>query len=368
MSKYNIEGGIDFFSELYKSLDIEENEQKTEEDNNLCLITSQPLEDKFVQLICGHKFNYKPLYIDITTHKQKFNNFEGHSSKLKLNEIRCPYCRTKQNTVLPYYEELGLEQINGVNLYDPSLISKYNPGKYNPGKYNPGKYNSPKCCYLISNPYYNELSNNVDGSVNTITDASNNISSSSSNSNNKFKSCGVNAYYKITTYIPNYIGDNIYYCFEHKNKIVVENKLKIKEAAKKTKEEAKQKVKEEKLKIKEETKQKLKEEKQKTKEEKQKIANPYKKVKKSVKNDVISETNNITEETVGINNENNENNDNSEKKNGCIGIIKSGPKKGTQCGCLIFNANSYMCKKHHNIQLKNEKIENEKIENEKMKK
>jgi sporadic carbohydrate cluster protein (TIGR04323 family) len=175
MSKYNIEGGIDFFAELYKSLDIEENGEKTEEDNNVCLITNQPLEDKFVQLICGHKFNYKPLYIDIKNHKQKFNNYEGHTSKLKLNEIRCPYCRTKQNTVLPYYEELGLKKINGVNMFDPSLILKY---------YNSNNYIYPKCCYLIPNPKYNI----IDGSSNVVVDASNNINSSSPNSNNnKFK-------------------------------------------------------------------------------------------------------------------------------------------------------------------------------------
>ena len=43
MKKYKIEGGINFFNELYKSLDIEENEFKTEDDNNLCLITNHPL-------------------------------------------------------------------------------------------------------------------------------------------------------------------------------------------------------------------------------------------------------------------------------------------------------------------------------------
>ena len=84
MTKYNIEGGIDFFSELYKSLDIEENNQKIEEDNNLCLITNQPLVDKHVKLECGHKFNYIPLFNDIKNHKQKFNNLEGCNSKLKL--------------------------------------------------------------------------------------------------------------------------------------------------------------------------------------------------------------------------------------------------------------------------------------------
>jgi hypothetical protein len=59
MDKYKLEGGIDFFAELYKSLDIEESDE-----NNMCLITNQPLTDKFVSLNCGHKFNYIPLYND----------------------------------------------------------------------------------------------------------------------------------------------------------------------------------------------------------------------------------------------------------------------------------------------------------------
>ena len=61
-NKYIIEDGIDFFAELYKSLDDKELLEKTEEDNNKCLITNQPLTDKFVELNCGHKFNYVALY------------------------------------------------------------------------------------------------------------------------------------------------------------------------------------------------------------------------------------------------------------------------------------------------------------------
>ncbi len=45
---------------------------------------------------------------------------EGKSTTLKVNEIRCPYCRKKQIGVLPYYEELIMEKINGVNHYDSS--------------------------------------------------------------------------------------------------------------------------------------------------------------------------------------------------------------------------------------------------------
>jgi hypothetical protein len=40
---------------------------------------------------------------------------ESISTHLKSNEIRCPYCREKQNELLPYYEELKLPKIHGVN-------------------------------------------------------------------------------------------------------------------------------------------------------------------------------------------------------------------------------------------------------------
>ena len=120
MKKYKTEDNIDFFNELYKSLDEKEDTLKTEADDDKCLITNQQLTDKFVKLNCGHKFNYIPLFNDVKNHKIKFNSLEGNGSVLKENEIRCPYCRKKQSSVLPYYEELLLEKINGVNHYDAS--------------------------------------------------------------------------------------------------------------------------------------------------------------------------------------------------------------------------------------------------------
>ena len=84
MKKYVVEGGIDFFAELYKSLDDEENNHKTDEDNNICLITNKPLTDKFVEMNCGHKFNYLPLYNDLLNHKNKFHKiiYKRHLHKL----------------------------------------------------------------------------------------------------------------------------------------------------------------------------------------------------------------------------------------------------------------------------------------------
>ena len=116
MSKYKIEGSIDFFSELYKSLDDED----ISDENNLCLITSQLLTKNFFIMDCGHKFNYIPLYLDIKNHKLKFNSMEDSSSRLNHNEIRCPYCRKKQTNLLPYYEELGLSKIHGINYINPN--------------------------------------------------------------------------------------------------------------------------------------------------------------------------------------------------------------------------------------------------------
>ena len=65
--KYKVEGDIDFFSELYKSLDQDENNN---DDDNKCLITNETLTDRFVKLNCGHSFNYLPLLYDIKNHKE----------------------------------------------------------------------------------------------------------------------------------------------------------------------------------------------------------------------------------------------------------------------------------------------------------
>jgi uncharacterized Zn finger protein (UPF0148 family) len=112
MTKYTIEGNINFYEELYKSLD----EAEDKNDDSACLITNLPLTNYHISLECGHKFNYEPLYNDILNHKTKFNTMER--CLLKTNEIRCPYCRTVQKTLLPYYEELGLQKIHGVNYID----------------------------------------------------------------------------------------------------------------------------------------------------------------------------------------------------------------------------------------------------------
>jgi hypothetical protein len=111
MAKYVFEGGIDFYNELYNSLDDDSN--VNENPVETCLITGEPLDQFHFTMDCNHKFNYAPLYKDLLNFKNKLSYME--IAKFKNNEIRCPYCRKKQTNLLPYHEELGLAKVNGIN-------------------------------------------------------------------------------------------------------------------------------------------------------------------------------------------------------------------------------------------------------------
>jgi vacuolar-type H+-ATPase subunit H len=321
MNKYKIEGAIDFFSELYKSLD---NEVDTNiDDSNLCLITNQPLIDKFVTLKCGHKFNYIPLYKDLVNHKKKFNMLEATSGKLGYNEIRCPYCRNKEEGVLPYYSDLGLKDVPGVNV---------------PAKIEGPIYHNKRCEYLIPNLNFNPSSNNIIE-----------IGSAHDLYNCKFYKC----HHSYTSLIVPSYGDNKYYCWHHK-KIVLkkykqeaveklkQEKQQLKEQVKKAKEEAKQKE--------EEAKQKEKEEKQKVKEEKQHLKEQLKKakdeakqqVKKQVIEEKIKKEINTADENIVIGLL-----DSSDLLNCCSQILKTGTNKGSICGISVYKDN--LCKRHYNL-------------------
>jgi len=115
MTKYILEGDVNFYEELYKSLD---DSTKDESGEDLCLISGEILGEKYFTMECNHKFNYIPLYKDLLNFKTKLSLMEN--VRLKPNEIRCPYCRKKQNKLLPFYEELGLAKVNGINTWNPA--------------------------------------------------------------------------------------------------------------------------------------------------------------------------------------------------------------------------------------------------------
>ena len=338
MKKYIVEGGIDFFAELYKSLDDDENNNKTEEDNNKCLITNKPLTDKFVELSCGHKFNYLPLYNDVLNHKKKFNNMEGSATRLKQNEMRCPYCRKKSTGLLPYYEDLNLPKVSGVNHIDTNYDIDTDSI--------PSSSYYKKCEYLTPNIHFNFNTENV-------------VEVYKSNLNLedcKYIKCsymGTQIHYDELN--DNY-GDDKHYCWNHKKMIVRDYKKKKADKIKEEKNQLKLKEKEELQKVKDEAKQKAKEAKLKEKEEaKAELKKSVQLAKQNKKKTPVLNDNTLV---IDLTNENVVISCLSEAQNVvanndqvllCHEILKTGKNKGTQCGNKVVENN--LCKRHINKQL-----------------
>jgi hypothetical protein len=126
MSNNIIEKNIHFQEELCKMLD-----EESEDEDNICQITREPLKDKFVTLKCNHHFNYEALFKEIYKQKYELNTYKiiflnDNDKKRFIRSkqdffIKCPYCRHIQFSILPYYEEFGFNQYYGINSLDKSL-------------------------------------------------------------------------------------------------------------------------------------------------------------------------------------------------------------------------------------------------------
>ena len=81
---YKIDEDFDFYSELNKK-------ETDEEDNKKWMISHKPLTYNSVTLSCGHTYNYLPLYNEYNT---------KHTSG--INNLKCPYCRTINDKLMPY--------------------------------------------------------------------------------------------------------------------------------------------------------------------------------------------------------------------------------------------------------------------------
>jgi len=276
MVKYNIEGDINFYEELYKSLD---DKDENEEEKDECLITNETLGNHSVKLNCGHKFNYEPLYNDIINHKKKYNSME--KCILKIFEIRCPYCRTVQPNLLPYHEELGLAKVHGVNYIDELIQLKDSAHSV----YN--KWEKGVCCYKI-----------YDSSQNTYIPCSN-----------------------TQVILVNPTGQK--YCYNHKyiaqKEYIAKKKMEIKEKQKEEKLQKKLAEKKEKDELKENLKKQKLEEKMKIKDE-----NINKKVK-------LTKTKTLVNENVVV--------FSSNSSVVCSQTLKTGQNKGNPCGCKVFKDN-----------------------------
>ena len=144
---YKLAENINFYDELYKSLDDDETDT---DETKLCQITGLELKDRFVTLNCKHVFNYDAIYTEICKQKFEFKTYTSESlssAELKVWRqrgydyyIRCPYCRSIQYDLLPYYDDMPHVQKYGVNTTDVEyrVIDKsshitnnvYNSGNY----------------------------------------------------------------------------------------------------------------------------------------------------------------------------------------------------------------------------------------------
>ena len=112
MNNYVMEGGTNFQNLLMEAICAPDNSNQ-----KLCLISNEPLHLQHVTLRCKHSFNYNPLFKEIMKQKKTTNILE--TQKLKQNQLKCPYCRLIQNSILPYNEKLR-KKVVGVN-WPPSI-------------------------------------------------------------------------------------------------------------------------------------------------------------------------------------------------------------------------------------------------------
>lgn len=292
MSKYIIEGDLNFYDELYKSLD----DKDDNEENNVCQITGLPLVEKSVTLECNHKFNYHALYKEIC--RQKFHFRTYVTAQLNKNNLKkflssnldyfiiCPYCRDLQFTILPYYEELGLEAKYGVNSLDKGY--SYKPIATN-------SY-SETSCYMIYGVMFEK----------------------NGPSCNKLYFSGECCKDKFTALIPN---THLSYCRTHYKDALREYKIEEKKKLM----DKKNTLILEKKKLLEDT----------NAERVAKGLAPLKRlIKKKVENVVQTATNTVN---VYVPEE--------EPSSGCNALLKTGVNKGKHCGCKKINTDG-LCKRH----------------------
>lgn len=117
----------EFFKLLNDTDNTDDNNCKQQHDTILdrCMITDSELQDNYITLKCGHKFNYIPLYNEIKYQKTNKYSITYDYTKLGINQIKCPYCRTITNNILPYFSRYGNEIDNVELIRGVTTPSKY---------------------------------------------------------------------------------------------------------------------------------------------------------------------------------------------------------------------------------------------------
>lgn len=208
--EYEVEGDIDFFSQLKQMTATSPTDVNTNTTTPRCLITDEILRRDHITLLCGHKFNYVPLFKEVlfqkcqllpknlssniittytTVHGQPSaaaavataHHHHHHSSlptntsntsgvvsvmhnpsynletrKLHNNEMKCPYCRSITPNILPYYPYPDVSKVKYVNIPPemslPAISCEYD--KFISGENTVFATNEPTACR--SKCIYNE--------------------------------------------------------------------------------------------------------------------------------------------------------------------------------------------------------------------
>jgi hypothetical protein len=295
---YKLAENINFYDELYKSLDDDETDI---DETKLCQITGLVLKDRFVTLNCKHAFNYDAIYTEICKQKFEFKTYTSESlssADLKVWRqrgydyfIRCPYCRSIQYDLLPYYDDMPHIQKYGVNTNDVEYRVIDKSSHITNNVYNSGNYTYKVYGYTFKKGICQKMI--------TVNSAGKNVP------------C-------YNSFVSDVIGTDKTYCPCHIRQVAKDYKLALKLKAL----EAKQKVKEDKQKAKEDKINALIE----LKTEKKT------KSKSKITNTVISQTTEISEFIP------------TETEQLCIAILKTGLRTGQECGLKVYSGN--MCKRH----------------------
>ena len=112
-NNYVIEDNLDFKAALSIN-DDDSVKVNTLNNTNVCLISGQELTKSFIKLPCSHTFNYISLLNEVKKQKQKTKNY-FEVCILNTNQIKCPYCRTVIDNILPYIPSECDDKIYGVN-------------------------------------------------------------------------------------------------------------------------------------------------------------------------------------------------------------------------------------------------------------
>ncbi len=224
--EYEVEGDIDFFSQLKQMTATSPTDANTNTTIPRCLITDEVLRRDHVTLQCGHKFNYVPLFKEVLFQKCQLlpKNLSSniittytttpatvpamatashHSSplptntsntsgvvsvthnpsynletrKLHNNEMKCPYCRSITPNILPYYPYPDVSKVKYVNIPPemslPSISCEYD--KFISGENTVFATNEPTACRskCIYNEKYglmlcNKHLNKIEARVSTV--------------------------------------------------------------------------------------------------------------------------------------------------------------------------------------------------------